>query len=109
MWEYLKSWIWTTNHPENLNDDQLLNELGLVDDESEETVKDGIVTELQTDYGLIDNEFYYERSLIPKICERPLQVGDRVQFKAFRKNENQQWKVQEIVYSYGRDSDWEKE
>ena len=38
-------------------------------------------TELEEDSGLIDGEFYFSRSLIPKISMKPLQVGDNVQYK----------------------------
>jgi hypothetical protein len=36
---------------------------------------------LEEDSGLIDGEFYFSRSLIPKISLKPLQVGDNVQYK----------------------------
>ena len=67
----------------------------------------GVITELEEDSGLIDGQFYFSRSLIPKVSLRPLQIGDNVQYKAVRKSENQQWIVSEIIQV--KNDEWEGE
>lgn len=110
MWSSISNFFWPiTRFHDRLDDEELLRDLDLLVDESaeENVLSSGVVTEFQADYGLIDNDLYFPRSLLPKICERPLQVGDRVQYKATRKGLNLQWKVTELLASYGKDHDWE--
>ena len=105
MWEIIKSFIWG-DFVEELDDSQLLEELDLIETEKpEEAIKHGIVTDFQDDFGIIDGELYFPRTLVPKISFRPLRLNDNVQFKVTRKSENQQWKVVEIVNNYGQDDD----
>ena len=109
MWDFMSNLIWGT--PNDLPDHDLLTELGVdIEDNIEEiATKDGTITQLFQEYGMIDDEFYFPRSMTPKICERPLQTGDQIQFKCSRKNANQQWKVTEILLLYGRDQQWMEE
>ena len=67
----------------------------------------GVITELEEDSGLIDGQYYFSRSLTPKISLKPLQIGDNVQYKAVRKSENQQWTVSEIIMV--KNDEWEAE
>ena len=105
MLSYLKSWIWQDSE-EELSDEKLLEELDLIEKEKpQEIVKSGKVTELKTDSGLVDNEFFFSRSLIPKIALRPIELGDKIQYKAQRKSEKQQWVICEILTNYGKDDE----
>ena len=108
MWSYLKSFVWDpTESLDKLEDESLLAELDLLPKEQlEEAIKHGIVTDLEEDSGLIDGEFYFSRSLIPKISLGPLQIGDNIQYKAVRKSENQQWTVSEITLV--KNDEWEQ-
>lgn len=83
-----------------MHDEDLLSELEILDDiEDEVAVRDGKVTEFQADYGLIDGEYYFPRTMQPKICLKPLRVGDQVSYRASRKDANHQWKVEELLSS----------
>ena len=110
MWNHFKNLLF--EKPEHLSDQELLKEIGINPEDDvieEKTTKDGTITQLFQDYGMIDDEFYFPKTMTPKICERALQIGDEIQFLCSRKNENQQWKVQEILMLYGRDHHWMEE
>ena len=110
MWNYVSNLIYGKR--EDLSDQDLLKELGINPEEDvieEKATKNGTITQLFDEYGMIDDEFYFPKSMSPKICERPLQIGDEIQFLCSRKNENQQWKVKEILMLYGRDQQWMEE
>ena len=110
MWNYISNLFFEKS--EDLSDQELLKEIGINPEDDvieEKTTKDGTITQLFQDYGMIDDEFYFPKTMTPKICERALQIGDEIQFLCSRKNENQQWKVQEILMLYGRDHHWMEE
>lgn len=111
MWSSVKSWIFGDSQ-EDLKDEDLLAELDLNDDNKpEERIEHGKITDLEEDHGIIDDEFYFPRTLFPKISFRPMQIGDELKYKATRKSKNQQWVVSEILYNYGGEesSSWNNE
>jgi hypothetical protein len=63
----------------------------------------GTVTSLYTDYGLIDGTLYFDLRDAPAemLCE-----GHRVSFLAFRRQENEEWRVRRVFCI--QDEDWEK-
>jgi len=63
----------------------------------------GTVTSLYTDYGLIDGTLYFDLRDSPAeiLC-----VGDHVSYIAFRRQENEEWRVRRIYCIL--DENWEK-
>jgi hypothetical protein len=63
----------------------------------------GTVTSLYTDYGLIDGTLYFDLRDAPaeKLCE-----GHHVSYLAFRRQENEEWRVRRIYCVL--DENWEK-
>jgi len=63
----------------------------------------GTVTSLYTDYGLIDGTLYFDLrdAQAEKLC-----VGHHVSYLAFRRQENEEWRVRRIYCIL--DENWEK-
>jgi hypothetical protein len=62
----------------------------------------GTVTSLYTDYGIIDGTLYFD------LCDAPaemLREGYRVSYLAFRRQENEEWRVRKIYCI--QDENWE--
>ena len=104
MFSYIKSFFWPEN--EEKNEKELMQDLGVDLLEREQKIGEGAVTELNEDYGMVDNKFYFSRSINPKISERPIRLGDIIQYKAFRKSEKNQWLIEEINYNHGPKKEW---
>ena len=103
MLSYLKTFFWSNDENDDNEKDEngLLSDLGVDVLERETIVGQGIVTELNEDYGLVDGKFYFSRDLLPKISENPsIRIGDTLKYKAFRLSENQQWKIEQIDNAY---------
>ncbi len=107
MWNFVSNWIWPEDDNQgSIEDPDLLEELDLLDKEKpEEIVRTGILTELLEDNGVIDDQLFFPRTFSPKICFKPLAVGDQVQYKATRKSANQQWVITELLHNYGHDAE----
>jgi putative helicase MOV10L1 len=113
MWSTIKAFAWTESS-ENLNDEtgkeENLQSLLLKEEDIEEKFeciqREGKITKLHEEYGLIDGEIYFLRSLKPKVSQGPLREGDCVKYRARRKDENQQWKVIEILWASKDDENW---
>ena len=106
MLSYLKSFLWSNEESDDNEKDEngLLSDLGVDFLERFEIVGQGIVTELNEDYGLVDGKFYFSRDLIPKISENPsIRIGDTLNYRAFRMSENQEWKIEQIDNAYSND------
>jgi hypothetical protein len=63
----------------------------------------GTVTSLYTDYGIIDGTLYFDLRDAPADL---LREGHRVSYLAFRKEENEEWRVRKIYCIH--DENWEK-
>jgi hypothetical protein len=63
----------------------------------------GTVTSLYTDYGLIDGTLYFDLRDAPA---EVLREGHRVLYLAFRRQENEEWRVRRIYCV--QDENWEK-
>jgi hypothetical protein len=63
----------------------------------------GTVTSLYTDYGLIDGTLYFDLRDAPA---EVLREGHRVSYLAFRRQENEEWRVRRIYCI--QDENWEK-
>ena len=92
MFSYIKSFFWSENEERNVK--ELMEDLGVDLLEREQKIGEGAVTELNEDYGMVDNKFYFSRSINPKISERPIRLGDIIQYKAFRKSEKNQENIE---------------
>jgi hypothetical protein len=64
----------------------------------------GIVTALYTNYGMIDGTLYFDLRDAPA---EMLRVGHHVLYLAFRRQENEEWKVRRIYCI--QDENWEKD
>lgn len=64
----------------------------------------GTVTALYTNYGMIDGTLYFDLRDAPA---EMLRVGHRVLYLAFRRQENEEWKVRKIYCI--QDENWEKD
>ena len=117
IWSSIKARIWgpgreqfndDNDTSDDDDDDELSNLLLKEEDEDNfQTVqREGKVTQLHDQYGLIDGELYFSRSLKPKVSRGPLRVGDCVKYCAQRKHENQQWGVIEILWASADDENW---
>ena len=116
MWSIVKKLSWgkeddnlgcLSEDLENL-DDLLLKEENL-NENLQFSQKEGRVTTLKDDFGLIDEEIYFPSSLKPKICQGPLRKGDFVKYRAQRKDDGQQWKVIELLWASKNDECWMEE
>ena len=63
----------------------------------------GTVTSLYTDYGLINGTLYFDLRDAPA---EMIHEGDRVSYLAFRRQENEEWRVRRIYRV--QDENWEK-
>ena len=117
LWSAVKAFTWQSkNKISNLNEieqESDLNCLLLIEEDTDKQTQslqqEGKVTQLQEDFGLIDGEIYFLRSLKPKVSRGPLREGDVVKYRAKRKDENQQWKVVEILWASKNDENWMEE
>lgn len=64
----------------------------------------GTVTAMYTNYGMIDGTLYFDLRDAPA---EMLRVGHRVLYLAFRRQENEEWKVRRIYCI--QDENWEKD
>jgi hypothetical protein len=64
----------------------------------------GTITALYTNYGMIDGTLYFD------LCDAPaemLRIGHRVSYLAFRRQDNEEWRVRRIYCV--QDENWEKD
>ena len=117
LWEGIRAGLWSStavsddqDNSDEIVDENTLDSLLLKEEDNEENFeviqKEGKVTELLEDHGQIDGELYFLRTLQPKISRGPLRIGDCVKYRARRKDENQQWKIIEILWASINDVNW---
>ena len=116
MWSIIKSFTWSKENAivedeaeEQENLEALLLREEDLEDKFQWTQKEGKITRIKDGYGSIDHEVHFSRDLKPKVSQGPLREGDHVKYRAKRKDENQAWKVVEILWASKHDDNWIEE
>ena len=96
MWSLIRTWFPAPVREDDPDESELLFESD--GSSAEFSVKEGTVTVLNEDYGLVDDRWQFDRDLKPKICDGPIRVGQKISVRLTRpKDSEQEWRIEQIL------------